>query len=556
MLDKAYNFAKSIISPLASGAVSVTLTDPSKFIDPASGEYNCTIWCSSLFASPTEDPNKEIVRFTAKSGSDYTITRAQEGTTDVDHNTVGESYSIAIGITAKMITDIASELGEKELTSNKSNDVSGDAASTTKYPSVKAFKDYTDGKILGLLNYRGAYDASVNTYPATGGSGTGGAVLKGDMWIISVAGTLGGEAVQIGDSIIANIDTPGQTAGNWNPLNGNISYVPENAANKVTSISGSSTDVQYPSAKLLFDQLAGKVANFTSQTANYVFASPNGSAGTPSFRALVAGDIPALAYEASGATATHAALQTGVHGISITAGKTLTVQDNVTITGPLGTGAYATIADYATLANPTFTGTVILPKNIEIQDTSADHQYVLAVSELAADRTITLPLLTGNDIFMFRDFHKSTSAEINTGTENDKYITPDGFAGSIPGKRIVQLKIVDDSTVVATGNGKLIFVIPEELNGMNLIQAESFCSTVSSSGLPTVQIRNVTDSVDMLSTRITIDATEYTSYTAEARSAVDGTHDDVATGDLIAIDVDVSGTGTRGLGIILSFQLP
>jgi hypothetical protein len=52
-------------------------------------------------------------------------------------------------------------------------------------------------------------------------------------------------------------------------------------------------------------------------------------------------------------------------------------------------------------ANPTFTGTVILPKTLEIQDTSADHQYVLAVNELTADRTVTLPLLTGNDEFTF-----------------------------------------------------------------------------------------------------------------------------------------------------------
>ena len=33
---------------------------------------------------------------------------------------------------------------------------------------------------------------------------------------------------------------------------------------------------------------------FASQTANYVYASPNGSAGVPTFRALVAADIPAL----------------------------------------------------------------------------------------------------------------------------------------------------------------------------------------------------------------------------------------------------------------------
>jgi len=57
----------------------------------------------------------------------------------------------------------------------------------------------------------------------------------------------------------------------------------------------------------------------------------------------------------------------------------------------------------APLASPTFTGTVILPKTLEIQDTSANNQYVLAVSELSADRTITLPLLTGNDEFVFKD---------------------------------------------------------------------------------------------------------------------------------------------------------
>ena len=38
-------------------------------------------------------------------------------------------------------------------------------------------------------------------------------------------------------------------------------------------------------------------SNFASQTANTVLAAPNGSAGTPTFRALVAADIPALTLE-------------------------------------------------------------------------------------------------------------------------------------------------------------------------------------------------------------------------------------------------------------------
>jgi len=35
---------------------------------------------------------------------------------------------------------------------------------------------------------------------------------------------------------------------------------------------------------------------FGSQTANFVYSAPNGSAGVPTFRALVAADIPALSY--------------------------------------------------------------------------------------------------------------------------------------------------------------------------------------------------------------------------------------------------------------------
>jgi len=56
----------------------------------------------------------------------------------------------------------------------------------------------------------------------------------------------------------------------------------------------------------------------------------------------------------------------------------------------------------APTANPTFTGTVTLPKTTKIKDTSADHTYDIAVSELTADRTVTLPLLTGDDEFVFK----------------------------------------------------------------------------------------------------------------------------------------------------------
>lgn len=116
-----------------------------------------------------------------------------------------------------------------------------------------------------------------------------------------------------------------------------------------------------------------------------------------------------------------------------------------------------------------------------------------------------------------------------------------------------EIKVIDDTTVVTTGDGQVIMAVPASVNGMNLVAAHAFVTTVSSSGTPTVQIRNVTDSQDMLSTKITIDASEYTSYTAATPPVINTSYDDVATGDLLAVDVDVAGTGAKGLGVVLTF---
>src|ERR1035437_7948374 len=235
-----------------------------------------------------------------------------------------------------------------ENVANKSTNVTTDGASDTKYPSVKAVKTYADGLVVGLLDYRGGYDASVNTYPAAGGSGTAGAVMKGDMWVISVAGTLGGVAIQVGDSIIANVDTPGQTAGNWNTLNSNISYVPEDQANKVTSISGASTDVQYPSAKLLYDQLALKQTLATNLTSlaglTYVSASfvKMTAAGTFTLdtNTYGAGTVTKVSVTTANGVSGTVATDTTTPAISITLGAITPTSVNTLIVG-LGNNAIA-----------------------------------------------------------------------------------------------------------------------------------------------------------------------------------------------------------------------
>lgn len=71
---------------------------------PFNGEW----WNSTDYNDPTDDPNKEIIRFTTQTNTDtFTIVRAQESTSAATHNTAGKVYKIIVGLTAKTLnTDI------------------------------------------------------------------------------------------------------------------------------------------------------------------------------------------------------------------------------------------------------------------------------------------------------------------------------------------------------------------------------------------------------------------------------------------------------------------
>ncbi len=71
---------------------------------------------------------------------------------------------------------------------------------------------------------------------------------------------------------------------------------------------------------------------------------------------------------------------------------------------------------------------------------------------------------------------------------------------------------------------------------------------------PAIQIHNVTDAVDMLSTKITIEEDEYNSWDAATAPVINTSNDDVVTGDRIRVDVDIAGAGAKGLDVILGFR--
>ena len=154
----------------------------------------------------------------------------------------------------------------------------------------------------------------------------------------------------------------------------------------------------------------------------------------------------------------------------------------------------------------------------------------------------------------------ATAAETTTGTDTGRAVTPDGLAGSVVfGTRYVQMVVADFTADIAEGNGKFYFHVPAGLNGMDLVEVHAKVITAGSGSTVDVQIHNLTDTSDMLSTSLTIDNGELDSKDAATAAVINGSEDDVVTNDVIRIDVDGNGGDTtvaKGLIVTLGFRLP
>jgi len=107
----------------------------------------------------------------------------------------------------------------------------------------------------------------------------------------------------------------------------------------------------------------------------------------------------------------------------------------------------------------------------------------------------------------------------------------------------------DESTAITTGNAKVTIRAPF---GMTLTQIpRASLSTASSSGLPTVDI-NV-GGTSILSTTLSIDANEKTSTTAATAAVLTTSPTTISDDAEITFDVDVAGTGAKGLKVTLFF---
>lgn len=146
------------------------------------------------------------------------------------------------------------------------------SASSTTLVTSSAVKTYIDTTIGALGNLEGAWDASSGTFPV--GSTPVAGTKKGDYWYVSVAGTTGGVAFNVGDVIIATIDAASTTlASNWIQLEVNRDQATESVLGVAriatqTETNTGTNDTAYVTPLKMVTYLSNAVGGFAANVGN------------------------------------------------------------------------------------------------------------------------------------------------------------------------------------------------------------------------------------------------------------------------------------------------
>jgi len=201
--------------------------------------------------------------------------------------------AITLANTAPNVTtDISISHNANSVVVNSSDGADGTInAATTSLAGVMTSADKTklDGIATGANNY---------TLPAATSTALGGIELFSDTVQTTAANTVTTTASR---TYGIQVNSVGQAVVN-------VPWTDTNSGGTVTSVGGTGTvsgltlsgTVTTSGNLTLGGTLSVTPSNFASQTANTVLAAPNGTAGTPTFRALVAADIPTLNQNTTG----------------------------------------------------------------------------------------------------------------------------------------------------------------------------------------------------------------------------------------------------------------
>jgi hypothetical protein len=366
---------------------------------------------------------------------------------------------------------------------------------TTRALSLQSFGDSASGTTFGVSNAAAATLTTGTTgsfYPAAMLIGTLGSTAP---VVFGVNNTEVGRFSSSAFTTSVPITTTGVTSsGNYaataaTPLAGLTS----SSATSFSQFQAISTTGRAATVGMFGDSASGTTFGVTNAALAYMLAASTGS-NYPA--ALAIGTVSASAPIVFGVSGSEVGRFTTS---GFTTQGTLTVQANkvVSLAGNLTTSG----ANALTLTT-TGTTNATLPAG-----------------------TVTLASLAGSETLT----NKTISLASNTVTGLPVLI---GVACS------------DETTAITTGTAKVTFRAPY---AFTLTAVRATLTTVSSSGTPTVDINE--SGTTVLSTKLTIDASEKTSTTAATAAVISDSA--IADDAEITIDIDTAGTGAAGLKVWL-----
>ena len=208
-----------------------------------------------------------------------------------------------------------------------------------------------------------------------------------------------------------------------------------------TPASGNLANCTFPT---LNQNTTGTAAGLSgSQTANYVYAAPNGSSGTASFRALVAADIPTLNQNTTGSAAT------------LTTGRTVAITGDLAYTSPSFDGS-SNVTAAGTLATVNSNVGSFTAANITVNAKG----LITAASNGTAGASISNDTSTSTNLYpLFANATSGTPTTIYTGNAKLLYKPSTGELQSTvlvaSNGIVVNSQTVSADYTIAAGNNGL-----------------------------------------------------------------------------------------------------
>ena len=215
--------------------------------------------------------------------------------------------------------------------------------------------------------------------------------------------TLGGTLSGIGNSQLTNSTISGVSLG---------SNLFSHTAS--TGLSGTTYNGSAAVSWTLATAYGDSINPYASKTANYVLAAPNGSAGVPTFRALVAADIPTLNQNTTGSAGSVTNALTAGTGISFSSGTTYNGSAAITINNS-DTGSAQNIFKTVAVSGQTSvtaasnTATLTLVAGTGITLTTDNSAKSVTINAGGGSPTFTNVTVTGQIIEPFQTYSSSIS---------------------------------------------------------------------------------------------------------------------------------------------------